>query len=67
MLHKDTTDGPRHQPCIDHSAVFSLLTSVARSVEFYRRLSFFKRELSLLAGGAAYDKGRQVRTTLCRE
>ena len=34
MLHKGTTDGPRHQPFIDHSAVFSLLTSVARSVEF---------------------------------
>jgi len=34
MLHKDTTDGRRHQPCIDHSAVFSLLTSVARSVEY---------------------------------
>jgi len=33
MLHKGTTDGPRHQPFIDHSAVFSLLTSVARSVE----------------------------------
>jgi hypothetical protein len=33
MLHKGTPDGPRHQPFIDHSAVFSLLTSVARSVE----------------------------------
>jgi hypothetical protein len=36
MLHKGTTDGPRHQPFIDHSAVFSLLTSVARSVEYRR-------------------------------
>jgi len=34
MLHKGTADGPRHQPFIDHSAVFSLLTSVARSVDF---------------------------------
>jgi len=37
MLHKGTTDGPRHQPFIDHSAVFSLLTSVARSVELFSR------------------------------
>ena len=31
---------PRHQPCIDHSAVFSLLTSVARSVEYDKRPSY---------------------------
>jgi hypothetical protein len=28
------TTGPGHQPRIDHSAVFGLLTSVALSVEF---------------------------------
>jgi hypothetical protein len=48
MLHKGTTDGPRHQPFIDHSAVFSLLTSVARSVEFFTRQSAASAQENLL-------------------
>jgi hypothetical protein len=35
-VNRVRTTGPGHQPArIDHSAVFSLLTSVARSVEFF--------------------------------
>jgi hypothetical protein len=36
------TTGPRLQPRIDHSAVFNLLTSVARSVEFHLLLKINK-------------------------